>query len=218
MLGPGGANNKENKPMLKVYGPGRSRASRVLWMLAECGVPYEHEDLTRYPTMDEKAAAMRAIYPLGKIPVLEDGDLRLAESMAINLYLARTYGGALWPASAPEQALAEQWSFFAVTEIDPPLVQLLVERSFRKEPDRNVENEKKNAEQIRRPLAYLEQHLTGRPYLLGERFTVADLNLASIFSMAGGAKLGLAEYPAVTEWLGRCRARPAHQKATAPKT
>jgi glutathione S-transferase len=211
-------NDMEYHPMLKIYGPGRSRASRVLWMLEECGVPYENEDLTRYATMDEKAAAMRQVYPLGKIPVLDDGDLRLAESMAINLYLARKYGKALWPKDEKDQARAEQWSFFAVTEIDPPLVQLMIERTFRKEPDRNVENEKKNAEAIKRPLAYLEAHVAGRPYLLGDAFTVADLNLAAVFSMAGGAKLDLNEYPHIRAWLARCTDRPAHRKATAPKT
>lgn len=201
--------------MLKLYGPGRSRSSRVLWMLAECGVSFEHEDLSRYPTMADKAAAMREVYPLGKIPVLEDGELTLAESMAINLYLAQHYGPALWPDNAADQALALQWSFFAASEIDPPIVQLLIERSFRKPPVRDEKNEKKQAEAIKRPLAYLDSHLASRPYLLGDRFTVADLNLASVFTMATGAKLDLEEYPQVKAWLDRCYERPAFKEASA---
>jgi len=203
--------------MLTLYGPARSRASRALWMLAECGVPFRHEDLTSYATMDEKAAAMRAVYPLGKIPFLVDGELGLAESMAINLYLARKYGKGLWPASEADQARALQWSFFAVTEIDPPMVQLLIERSFRKEPDRNAELEKKTAEQIKRPLNYLNEYLSTHAYLLGDAFTVADLNVACIFSMAAGAKVDLGEYPAIKAWLDRCYDRPAYRQATAPK-
>jgi glutathione S-transferase len=203
--------------MLTIYGPARSRASRALWMLEECGVPYQHEDLSRYLTMEEKAAATRAIYPLGKVPFIKDGELLLAESMAINVYLAQKYGKHLWPTSEADQARALQWSFFAVTEIDPPLVQLMIERMFRKEADRNPENEKKNAEQIRRPLAYLEQALGDRPYLLGQDFTVADLNVACIFSMAAGAKLDLAPYAVVQAWTERCLGRPARRKVAAPK-
>ena len=139
--------------MLKIYGPARSRSSRALWMAEECGVPYEHEDLTRYATMEAKSAAVREVNPIGKIPVLMDGDFKLSESMAINLYLAKKYGRHLWPNGEQEQAKVLQWSFFAITELDPPLIQLMIERTFRKEGERNAENEKKNAELVKRPLA-----------------------------------------------------------------
>lgn len=203
--------------MLTVYGPARSRASRVLWMLEECGMSYDHEDLTRYPTMEEKAAAVRQVYPMGKVPFIVDDGRRLSESMAINLHLARKCGRDLWPEDEWDQAQAMQWSFFAVAEVDPPMVQLMIERSFRKEPDRSPENEKKNAELIKRPLKYLDGHLEGRQWLIGDRFTVADLNLASIFTMAGGAKVDLDEYPNVRDWVARCFDRPAHKRASAQK-
>lgn len=203
--------------MLRIYGPARSRSSRALWMLEECAVPYSHEDLGGYPTMDEKSAAVRKVSPIGKIPVLEDGTFVLAESMAINLYLARKYGRHLWPTGEQEQAKVLQWSFFAVTEVDPPLVQLMVERTFRKENERNAENEQKNAELIRRSLGVLNAHLGTQPWLLGSTFTVADLNVASVLSMAAGAKVDLTEYPHISAWLKRCHDRPAWQKATAPR-
>ena len=203
--------------MLKVYGPPRSRAGRVLWMLGECGVPFEHEDLTRYATLEEKAAAMRAIYPLGKIPVLDDGDLRLAESMAINLHLARRYGRALWPADEADQARALQWSFFGVAELEPPIVQLMVERTFRRPEQRDEANEKKNAEAVKRPLAYLDGHLAGRAGLVGDGFTVADLNVASVLTYAAPAKLDLAPWSQVRAWAERCHGRPAYRAVYAPK-
>jgi glutathione S-transferase len=214
----GAAFSRRKIPMLKVYGPARSRAGRVLWMLEECGVPYEHEDLTRYATMDEKSAAMRAVYPLGKIPVLDDGDLRLAESLAINLHLARTCGGALWPASVADQARALQWSFFAISELEPPIVQLMIERTFRKPEQRDEANEKKNAEALQRPLAYLEGYLAAHEWLVGTAFTVADLNAASVFTYAAPAKLDLAPWPRVKAWSERCLGRPAYRKVYAPKT
>ncbi|MBL8201334.1 MAG: glutathione S-transferase family protein [Chromatiales bacterium] len=204
--------------MLKIYGPARSRSSRALWMAEECGVPYEHEDLTRYPTMDAKSAAVREINPIGKIPVIQDGDLTLSESMAINLYLAKKYGRHLWPTGEQEQAKVLQWSFFAVAELDPPLVQLMIERTFRKEGERNAENEKKNAEAAKRSLAALEAHLATHHWLVGSGFTVADLNVASVLSMIGGAKQDMTDYPHIQGWLKRCQDRPAWKKATAPKT
>jgi glutathione S-transferase len=204
--------------MLKIYGPARSRSSRALWMAEECGIPYEHEDLTRYPTMDAKSAAVREVNPIGKIPVIIDGDFVLTESMAINLYLAKKYGRHLWPTGEQEQARVLQWSFFGVTELDPPLVQLMVERTFRKEGERNADNEKRNAEAAKRALAALELHLAGHPWLVGSSFTVADLNVASVLSLATGAKQDMTDYPHIQAWLKRCQDRPAYRKATTPKT
>ncbi len=204
--------------MLKIYGPARSRSSRALWMAEECGIPYEHEDLTRYPTMDAKSAAVREVNPIGKIPVIIDGDFVLAESMAINLYLAKKYGRHLWPNGEQEQAKVLQWSFFAVTELDAPLVQLMIERTFRKEGERNADNEKKNAEAAKRALTALEGHLASHAWLVGGSFTVADLNAASVLSLATGAKQDMTDYPHIQGWLKRCQDRPAYRKATTPKT
>lgn len=187
-------------------------------MAEECGVPYEHEDLTRFATMDAKSAAVREVNPIGKIPVLTDGEFTLSESMAINLYLAKKYGRHLWPKGEQEQAKVLQWSFFAVTEVDPPLIQLMIERTFRKEGERNAENEKKNAELIKRPLAALDGQLAKQSWLVGSGFTVADLNVASVLTMATGARQELTDYPHVQAWLKRCQDRPAYWKATTPKT
>ncbi|TFG82690.1 MAG: glutathione S-transferase family protein [Chromatiales bacterium] len=204
--------------MLKIYGPVRSRSSRALWMAQECGVPYEHDDLSSYATRDEKSAAMRKINPIGKIPVLADGEFILAESMAINLYLAKKHGRHLWPTGEQEQAKVLQWSFLAVTELDPPLAQLMVERTFRKEADRNAENEKKNADLVMRPLGALEAHLADHDWLVGSNFSVADLNVASVLMLAPGAKLDFADYPRLKSWLDRCHDRPAYRKVTAGRS
>ena len=110
----------------------RSRASRALWMLAECGVPYEQDDLGKLEG-EAKTAAITRVNPIGKMPALEDGDVRLFESMAINLYLARKYGGKLWPAGDDDQARAIAWSIFCMTELEPHMVQLFFERVVRKE-------------------------------------------------------------------------------------
>lgn len=200
--------------MIKLYGTARSRASRALWMLAECGVPYEHDDLSKVEG-EARTAAITRVNPIGKIPAIEDGKVKLFESMAINLYLARKYGGKLWPAAEDDQARAIAWSFFSMTELEPRIVQLFFERVMRKEHERNEDNEKKNWDELQRPLRALESELKGRDYILDGSFTVADLNLASCFTMLNMAKPDMSAYPNIQCWLAACYARPGYQKSRA---
>jgi glutathione S-transferase len=201
--------------MLKLYGSARSRASRTLWLLAECGVPYEQEDLSNVDP-EARTAILARLSPIGKVPVIEDGELALFESMAINLYLARKYGGKLWPASEADQARALAWSFFGMTELEPRMVQVFYERVMHKEGERNAANEKKNLEELERPLGALERELEGRDHVLGGGFTVADLNLASCFTLASAMKLDLGAWSNLRRWLDACFARPGFQKSRPP--
>ncbi len=201
--------------MLKLYGSARSRASRALWMLAECGVSFAQDDLSKLEG-DAKTAALIRVNPIGKVPALEDGELKLFESMAINLYLAKKYGGRLWPADENDQARAIAWSFFCMTELEPRMVQIFFERVVRKEGERNAENEKKNWDELQRPLRALDGELKGKDYILGAGFTVADLNLASCFTMIAPMKLDMGAYPQIQRWLAACYARPAFAKSRPP--
>jgi glutathione S-transferase len=204
--------------MLKLYGSARSRASRTLWMLAECGVPFEQEDFSTLEG-EAKTATITRVNPLGKVPALEDGELKLFESVAINLYLARKYGGRLWPAGEADQARATTWSFFCMTELEPRMMQIFYERVVRKPGERNPDNEKKNWDDLQRPLKALNGQLEGRAFVLGSAFTVADLNLASCFTMINAMKLDMSAYPNVQRWLAACYARPGYEKyrAAPPK-
>jgi glutathione S-transferase len=199
--------------MVRIYGPSRSRSFRALWMAEECGLPFDHDDLTKHTTMADKSAAMQALSPMGKIPVLDDDGFVLSESMAINLYLARKYGRHLWPHGEQDQARVWQWSSFAVTELDPPLAQLMVERVYRKEAERNPANEQRQVELLKRPLRVLDTRLASMPWLLGQAFSVADLNVASVLHLAASARQELTDYPHANAWMKRCAARPAYVKA-----
>ena len=103
--------------MRKLYGISGSRALRSIWAMEEVRVEYE-QVATNF-SADSKAADYLAINPNGRIPALIDGDLVLFESMAINLYLAKTYGGALYPDNAADEARANQWSVWGISEIEP---------------------------------------------------------------------------------------------------
>jgi glutathione S-transferase len=97
--------------MIKLYGVPGSRAMRALWMLEELGVPYENVPVDF--VSGTKQAEFKRLNPNGHIPVLEDGDLVLFESLAINLYLARKYDKGLWPTTVENEGRAYQWSLWA---------------------------------------------------------------------------------------------------------
>ena len=101
---------------LKVYGVPQSRAARTLWMVEECGVPYEL--VSTGFAKEAKSDAYKAINPNARIPAIDDDGVILWESMAINLYLAKKYGKELAPKNATEEAHATQWSFWIMTEIE----------------------------------------------------------------------------------------------------
>ncbi len=197
--------------MLKIYGPARSRASRSLWMAEEIGLPYEHIDFAGMET-DERNEVLTGVNPMAKVPAIEDGDLKLFESMAINLYLAEQYGTELWPDNEPDRARTVQWSVFAMTEIEPPLVQLFLERVIHTDENRDKDNEAKALNDLVRPMKVLDVHLEGQDHLLGDKFSTADLNLASIFTLGQVARYDMVEYPNVADWANRCLGRPAYKR------
>src|SRR5215475_11270758 len=120
--------------MITVYGVPQSRTMRVLWMLHELGIPFENVK-THYAT-DTHTEEFLRINPNGHIPVLRDEKLVLWESLAINLYLARKYDKGLWPKTVEDEARAFQWSLWAMTEAEEPLLTALLNRVFRSEERR----------------------------------------------------------------------------------
>lgn len=200
--------------MLKLYGISTSRALRALWMLEELGLEFDHEPV------DFRGKALRtpeylALNPNGRIPTLVDGDLVLWESMAINLYLAKTYDASagLWPEANESQALAVQWSFWVVTEIERDLLTVLEHGRVLPEPERNANKLARSQGALKAPLQILDGALADRRYLVADRFTVADLNVAAVLSWAKPAKLNLSDRPHLLDWLDRCLKRPAFKRA-----
>lgn len=195
----------------KLYGITGSRALRSIWAIEEVGIEYEL--VPTHFVGDSKKPEYLAINPNGRIPALVDGELTLFESMAINLYLARTYDGGLQPKSSADEARAVQWSFWGITELEPQLMTMLLHRLFLPEEQRRAEAVTEAETAIARPLLVLDAKLGESAYLLGDSFTIADLNVASVLSMASMVKCDLAPYPKVGEWLGRCVSRPAMARA-----
>ena len=174
--------------VIKIYGATLSRTARCLWMLEELGQPYQQIDVA--PGGDDAGTPeYLALNPNGRVPTMVDGETVLWESMAINLYLADKYDGGLWPARAEDRGRAYSWSFWVMMEAEAHLLSALLNSVARPEDKRDAAAGKLAVETLQKPLGVLNGALRGRPYLLGEKFSVADLNLAAIFSWAKVARL-----------------------------
>lgn len=196
---------------LKLYGIAASRTARPLWLLEELAVPYEHVSHT-YTNGGTRTAEFLAINPNGHIPVLDDDGIIVWESMAINLYLARKFGGPLAPANAAEEAEVLRWTFWAVTECEKDALTVLMHRVAMPADKRDAALADRAEGALGKPFDVLEAHLSHRPYLAGERFTVADINVASVLAWAAPAQALMVAHPKVADWLKRCQERPAQQK------
>jgi len=197
--------------MIKLYGVPVSRAFRPLWMLEELGLEYQN-----VPTNfvgETHTAEFLKLNPNGHIPVLVDGETVLWESLAINLYLARKYGaGRLWPASVADEGRAFQWSFWAITEVEAPLLGVLMHRRVLPKEQRDESVATAQEAKLAGPFGVLDGALRGRTYLLGEAFSVADLNVAAVLSWVRLAGIDLAKWSLAAAWLQRCTERPAYRK------
>lgn len=193
---------------LRIYGAPKSRTFRPLWAAAELGIPYENVAIES--SVKDKPAELLAANPMGRIPAIDDGGFKLFESLAITLYLAKKHGtGTLYPAGLEDEARCWQWTLWGVTEIEGLLLDVGRHR-FALPPEQRDESVAKAAvEKLARPLAVLEAHFASRPYMLGQSFTIADLNVASLLYFCWFRKLDAGIGPKTLAWLDRVLTRPA---------
>jgi glutathione S-transferase len=195
-----------------IYGSIGSRAARCLWTAEEIGVAYEWQPTNALDGSNKKPEYL-AINPSGKIPALSDGEVVMSESLAINMYLAQTYGqGGLWPDDRKRQAAVLQWAFWSATEIEFYIGALFPQLVLKTAAERDqVLVDRLLAEMLPKFVA-LNDQLAGKEYVLGD-FTLADIN-ASVhtFTLMGKFGIDFSAYPNVRDWTNRCRARPARQK------
>lgn len=206
--------------MLTLYGVYRSRASRPLWLLGEAGVGFRHIAVIQSDRLAQPNAAgaplntaspeFLAVSPIGQVPILEENGLVLSESLAIALYIARRHGGMLGPQTEAETALMEQWALFAATSVEGPARDIYntveIGGSATQAGQAGIAQA---AVKLRRPLGQLQHVLDRHPFLVSDRFTVADINAAECLRYAQAHPALLAEYPSVQDWLQRCQSRPA---------
>ncbi len=190
-------------------GQGQARDMRVRWALEEVGQPYE----VRLVSFDQmKEPAHRALQPFGQIPTYEDGELTLFESGAIVFHIAEQHRGLL-PDDPAARARAITWMFAALATVEPPIVD--------REAAEYTEGDKPWYEEhlatvdarIRNRLGDLSRRLGDADWLDGP-FSAGDLVLVGVLRRLEGSEL-LAEYPNLTAYVARGKARPAFQRAYA---
>ena len=204
--------------MLKIYGCYRSRATRPLWLVEELGLPFEHIPVVQARRVAEPKAAnaqintqsdaFLALNPMGAIPSIDDDGVVIHESLAIDLYLAKKYGGELGPKDLVEDALMIQWSLFAATEIEATALKISSASLATPSPEVTETIEAASKARVR-SFDALEKYLTGKTWPVGERFTVADINVAEIVRYAQPHAPLFDSRPALKAWLERAQARPA---------
>ena len=193
---------------MTLYGLAQSRASRCLWALEEAGLAYDH--VPTHMRDDTKTPEFLAINPNGRVPALVDGDVTLCESLAINSYVVKKAGGDLAPNGPAEDALQMQWSLWAMTEVEKPLLSALFHTLGIMGREKDPKTVAENLAELDRPWKVLDQALGQSDWLMGGRFTIADLNVASVMSWAKTARLDLSAYPNIVRWLDACLGRDAY--------
>jgi len=195
--------------MLTIYGVYRSRASRNLWLANELGIPFKQVPVVQAYRLKEpvpadvvhtRSPSFLKVNPNGHIPTMDDDGVVLHESLAINLYLAKKHGGPLAPATLAEDGEMTMWALWAVTEVEPYSLSI-------------AQNGPTDAAlaALRAPFAVLDKAVAGG-FVVGNRFTVADINVAEIVRYAQNAPMLFDAAPKVKAWLAACHARPAFRK------
>ena len=199
--------------MLKLHFAPNSRAGRIVWLLEELELPYELNKMAFHPK-DLKSDAHRARHPLGRVPVLEDGDLTLWESGAIVEYiLERHKNGGLKPAvDAPEFPAYLQWFHYCEGMVMPPVNTIIVQ-TILLPPDRRNETTLEQAKRLlTRSLAPVDETLAGKDYLIGN-FSAADIMLGHACFMSNRLGCVTDEMPNLKAYVARIDSRPAFQTA-----
>ena len=214
--------------MLTIYGVYRSRASRNYWLAGELGLPFESVPVIQAYRLDDPQAAdaplntqspaFLTVNPTGLIPCIDDNGFVMMESLAINLYLARKHGGPLSGQTITEEADMLQWTMWAATEVEPHAVKIIMLNN-----SKSAESEEGRlairgaARALRTCFRRLDAHLAATGHVVGDRFTVADLNLAEVFRYAMSQEQLFDAAPNVKAWLAACQARPAFKAMIATR-
>lgn len=209
--------------MLTIYGVYRSRASRNIWLAEELGLPFKHVAVIQHyravpaGMLHTQSPEFLKVNPSGLIPSIDDDGLVLHESLAINLYLARKHGGPLAGATVAEEGQITMWALWAATGVEPHAINVLYHRLGNPNGVKDPKIADAAVEALKGPFAVLDKALEKSGWLVGDRFTVADINAAEIVRYAQAAPELFEAAPRVKAWLAACQARPAFKKMWAAR-
>ena len=195
--------------MIVVHHLNESRSQRVLWLLEELQLGYEIRHYARNAQTRLAPPELAAVHPLGKSPVLEDGELKIIDSGAIVDYLIRRHGaGRLQPAQpSPDFEVYNQWLHYAEgSAMLPLLLKLYVGRLG----EAGAPLAPRIDSELRNHLGYVDRSLQGREWLVGDQLSGADIQMSFVGEAARGLR---ASYPNMDAWVKRFQQRPAYRRA-----
>lgn len=198
--------------MIKIYGSPRTSAGRCFLVLEELGLKYEVAPLDMKEKREHKSESFLKLNPNGKVPCLIDGDFVIWESLAINHYLVDKYRPELLGKTSEERGLVQQWSVWALVELQPPMVDMIIQLMFVPENKRDMSIVAKAKDRIPPYLSTLNHALKDKTYLVGGHLTLADLNVFSIVNIAISLKIPLNEFQHIEKWMTELKKRPSFQK------
>jgi glutathione S-transferase len=197
--------------MITLYFAPRTRSIRVRWLLEELGLPYELKRVTFTPP----AKVFAQSTPLGKLPVIEDGDVTICESGAILEYILERYGNGRLapPIGSPLRGEFLQWMHFAEGTAFPPLGVIIWHALYKGDAGKIPDVITSARERAEGGLDFVARALAGKDYLLGREFSAADIMMG--FTLVVARVLGVLDdrYPELNEYLARLESRPAFKTA-----
>lgn len=210
--------------MVKVYGlspfmpslKGLVRDVRVVWTMEELAEQYERIELDALKR-EHKTAEYLKLNPFGKVPVLQDGDFTLFESLAICTYLGDKHNKLIPKPSTKERALYNQWTSFAISTFEPPCFRVFGADFFTKPEDKNATVEKIRSESLALVDSYMgvmDTYLSKNSYLLGDHFSITDVIFSSSCRILAHTKVS-EKYKNLSAYLAKNFERPAFKKALA---
>lgn len=199
--------------MIVVHHLNNSRSQRVLWLLEELGIEYEIKFYQRDPKTMLAPESLHQVHPLGKSPVITDGDLAIAESGAIIEYITARYAnGRLVPASGtPEHLRYTYWLHYAEGSAMPLLVMQLVLNKFGAGDSSVVSGFV--APQIKLHFDYIESELRKSTWFAGEEFTAADIQMSFPLELIAMQPQEVESRPKLKKFIDRIHPRPAYKRA-----
>ncbi|WP_138500802.1 glutathione S-transferase family protein [Nostoc sp. PA-18-2419] len=199
--------------MIVVHHLNNSRSQRVLWLLEELGIEYEIKFYERDQKTMLAPASLREVHPLGKSPVITDGQETVAESGAIIEYIIGRYGNGrlIPPSGTPEHVRYTYWLHYAEGSAMPPLVMNLIFNRFG--GGDSSANDAFIAPQIKLHFDYVESELGKSMWFVGEEFTAADIQMSFPLELVAMEAELISNRPKIKEFIERIHARPAYKRA-----
>lgn len=200
---------------MKLYHAAQTRSIRPRWLLEEIGAPYSLVRLDMSKG-EHKSPAYMKIHPHGAVPALVDGDLTLFESAAICAYLADKFPEKhLAPAvGTPARGLYYQWMFYTMATLEPPVIEVVLHTVMLPEAERSAAAAEAGRTKFTQVAQVLGQALSGKNFILGDQFSVADVMVGSTLTWAQMMGI-LSGHPVLEAYVGRLATRPAFQRAQA---